>query len=221
LAEVRAARADGVDVTTEVLPYNAGSALISSAVFGRNWQEIFAITYRDVEWAATGERFTKETWEKRRAEDPDGQVIHHYMKEEWTRRALVEPNLIVVSDLLPMQSQNKKVAPHSGTFTKILGKYVRDEKILDLMTAIKKMTILPAQRMEKFAPAFKNKGRLQVGADADITIFDASTILDKATYKKPYQKPLGVEYVIVSGTPVIENGQLPPNTYPGQRIQAQ
>ena len=59
-----------------------------------------------------------------------------------------------------------------------------------------------------------------MGADADITVFNPETILDKATYKNPYQKPLGVEYVIVSGTPVIEKGQLLPNTYPGQRVQA-
>ncbi|MFT6958873.1 MAG: hypothetical protein ACJAYC_003896 [Halieaceae bacterium] len=77
LAEIKQANADGVNITTEVLPYNAGSALICSAVFSRDWQTIFDISYSDVEWPATGERFTKQSWDRRRKEEPKEQVVHH------------------------------------------------------------------------------------------------------------------------------------------------
>lgn len=218
LAEIRAARAEGVDVTTELLPYNAGSALISSAVFGRNWQQVFDITYADVEWAETGMRFTQESFDQYRREQPEGQVIHHYMKESWTRRTLQEPGVMVVSDLLPMESLDSKVAPHNGAFSKVLGRYVREARLLGLSEALEKMTLLPARRLEQFAPVFKRKGRLQVGADADITVFDPTTVLDQATYIDPYQPALGIDTVIVNGVVVLQDGQLREDAYPGLRL---
>ena len=89
-------------------------------------------------------------WDEYYAEHPDGQVIHHYLKEEWTQRAVQEPGVIFASDLLPMQSKDKKVAPRNGTFSKILARYVREEQLLDLTTALSKMTLLPAQRLEQY-----------------------------------------------------------------------
>ena len=216
LAEIRAARERGVDVTTEVLPYNAGSALISSAVFGRDWRTIFDIEYADVEWAATGERFTESMWEEYREEHPDGQVIHHYLEEDWTRTALVEPGVIVVSDLLPMITRESKVAPHNGAFSRILGRYVREAGLIDLDTAIAKMTLLPARRLEKAFPEFKKKGRVQVGADADLTIFDPERVMDRATYKNPYQTALGIVHVLVAGEVVVRDGLRIDGVLPGR-----
>jgi hypothetical protein len=220
LREIREARAEGVDVTTELLPYNAGSALISSAVFSRDWRTVFAIDYEDVEWAATGQRFDEAMWNEYREKYPQGQVIHHYVKEEWTRRALVEPDVIVVSDLLPMMDKESKVAPHNGAFTKILGRYVREQGELDLETAIAKMTLLPARRLEKTAPIFERKGRLQVGSDADITIFDPSSVLDRATYKDPYQAADGIVHVIVGGELVVRDGAIVEGVHPGEHLYA-
>jgi N-acyl-D-aspartate/D-glutamate deacylase len=220
LREIREARADGLDVTTEVLPYNAGSALISSAVFGRDWRAIFDIDYADVEWAATGERFDEAMWKEYREKHPEGQVIHHYVKEEWTLRTLVEPEVIVVSDLLPMHDEQSKVAPHNGTFAKILGRYVREQGALDLQTALAKMTLLPARRLEAFAPAFARKGRLQVGADADISVFDPDTVIDRATYGNPYQAADGIVHVIVAGEFVVRDGALREGVAPGRRLVA-
>ena len=216
LAEIRAARAEGVDVTTEVLPYNAGSALISSAVFSRDWRTIFDIDYEDVEWAATGQRFNEPMWREYRRKYPDGQVIHHYLKEAWTRRALVEPDVIVVSDLLPMETEDSKVAPHNGAFSRILGRYVREEGLLELGDALAKMTVLPARRLEKAFPEFKKKGRIQEGADADFTIFDPDSILDRATYQNPYQTALGIVHVIVDGQLVVRDGKRDETLSPGQ-----
>ena len=87
-----------------------------------------------------------------------------------------------------------------------------------LPEALEKMTLLPARRLEQFAPAFKHKGRLQVGADADITVFDPATVLDQASYADPYQPPLGIETVIVNGVVVLQGEQLREDVYPGRRI---
>lgn len=220
LAEIRQARKEGVDISTEVMPYNAGSAMISSAVFSRDWQTIFNITYEDVEWAATGERFDKALWEDYHENRPTGQVIHHYLKEEWTQRAVQEPGVMVVSDLLTMESKEKKVAPHNGAFTKVLGRYVREQQLLDLSTAIAKMTLLPARRLQAYAPAFSRKGRIQETMDADITIFDPVTVRDNATYRDPYQEATGIVHVIVNGQAVISDGAQVPSVYPGKRLLA-
>ena len=220
LSEIRAARARGVDVTTEVLPYNAGSTLISAAVFGRDWQTIFDITYEDVEWAATGERFDEAMWEEYRRRHPSGAVIHHYLEEAWTRRAIAEPGVMIVSDLLAMKSREEHVPPHNGAFARILGRYVREEPVLDLMTALSKMTLLPARRLERHAPVFRRKGRLQEGADADLTIFDPETVIDRATYRDPYQESAGIAHVLVSGVLVVEDGALVEAVHPGRRLEA-
>ena len=218
LREIREARAEGVDVTTELLPYNAGSALISSAVFSRNWREVFAIDYADVEWAATGMRFDEATWNEYREKHPEGQVVHHYLKPEWTRRALVETGVIVVSDLLPMVDEETMVAPHNGAFTRILGRHVREYGDLDLVTALSKMTSLPAQRLAAFFPAFERKGRVAVGADADLTIFDPETVIDRATYGNPFQPSDGIETVIVAGQVALEQGRVVEDVFAGRRI---
>ncbi len=220
LREIREAQAVGVDVTTELLPYTAGSTTIGAAVFGRDWRTIFNIDYSDVEWAATGERFDQTMWDEYREKYPDGQVIHHYLKEDWNRRAFVEPGLIVVSDLLPMFTEDSKVAPHNGAFARVLGRYVREQGLLDLNTAIAKITLLPARRLERLAPAFVNKGRMQEGADADVTIFDPATIIDRATYQNPYQPSDGIHYVIVNGTVVVRDRQFVEGVHPGRRIEA-
>lgn len=220
LAKIRNAQAEGIDVSAEVLPFNAGSATITASVFKRNWQEIFDINYSDVEWAATGERFNKRMWQEYQKKHPEGQVIHHYVKEAWTQRALMEPGVMIVSDLLPMESLDKKVAPHNGAFAKVLGTYVRERKLLSLSDALSKMTLLPAKRLEKFAPIFRNKGRIQVGADADITIFDPVTVQTMATYEQPYQGSIGMDFVLVNGVFVIKHGKLQENTYPGVRLKS-
>ena len=212
------ARQQGVDVTTEVLPFNAGSAAISSAVFDRDWQTIFNISYEDIEWAATGERLTKETFHHYKETQPMGFVIHHYLQEAWTESAIKRPGVIIVSDLLPMQSKDKHVAPHNSAFTKILAEYVREKPVLTLMQAIEKMSLLPAQRLQKMAPVFAKKGRIQKGANADIVIFDPNTINNNASYADPYQEASGFAHILVNGIHLVENGKLQDGKFPGKRM---
>lgn len=88
------------------------------------------------------------------------------------------------------------------------------------MTALRKMTLLPAQRLEKRAPMFKDKGQIQVGADADITIFDPIRVLDKATYENPLQYSEGIQFVLVNGVPVVKGGKLVDRVFPGHAARA-
>ena len=106
----------------------------------------------------------------------------------------------------------------AGTFSRVLGKYVREEKVIDLMTAIGKMSYLPAKRLETIAPTMHHKGRLQVGADADICIFNPTTITDKASFEKGLAFSEGMEFVIVNGIVVLKNGTTLNNTFPCQPI---
>src|SRR5580704_10259157 len=78
----------------------------------------------------------------------------------------------------------------------------------------------PARRLEKRAPAFRDKGRIRVGADADITIFDAARVIDKATFDDPLQYSEGIQFVLVNGTPVLKDGQLVDGVFPGKAARA-
>ena len=106
----------------------------------------------------------------------------------------------------------------AGTYSRVLGYYVRERGALSLMDALAKMTILPAQRVEGFAPVMARKGRVQVGADADIVVFDPETIIDRATYADPAAPSEGVMHLLVEGTAVVRDGGLVPGVYPGQAI---
>src|ERR1700675_954664 len=179
IAMVRGAQNRGLDVTTECYPYTAGSTNLDSAIFDPGWQERQGITYKDIQWSKTGERLTAETFEKYRKEG--GLVVVFSIPEKAVRTAIADPVVMIASDGVPITGP--KVHPRGqATFSRVLGHYVREEKTLDLMTAMRKMTLMPAQRLEKRATAFKEKGRMRVGADADVPIFDPTRVIDKATF---------------------------------------
>jgi N-acyl-D-aspartate/D-glutamate deacylase len=210
---VAAAQKRGLDVTTEVYPYTAASTSLESAIFDEGWQKTLGITYKDIQWEATGERLTAETFKTYRKKG--GVVIIHMMKPEWIAKGIADERTLIGSDGMPYApGAHPRTA---GTFSRVLGKYVREEKVIDLMTALKKMTIMPANRLEKIAPMMRLKGRLQVGADADITVFDPKTIIDKADFKGlKYSE--GVKYVLINGVMVVENQAIIKNVFPGKAI---
>ena len=211
---VKQAQESGFDITTEVYPYTAASTAIQSAIFSPGWQQRLGITYDDLQWVATGERLTADTFEAYRKEG--GVLIIHMMKPEWINKGIAAPGVIVASDgMVYAKLAHPRTA---GTFARVLGKYVRQDKIIDLMTAIRKMTLLPAQRLEGIAPMMKSKGRIQKGMDADITIFNPDTIIDKATFEHGPVFSEGVEYVLVNGVVALENGKTVVGVFPGKAI---
>jgi N-acyl-D-aspartate/D-glutamate deacylase len=217
LAMIRGARARGLDVTTECYPYTAGSTSLESAIFDEGWQARMGITYRDVQWVETGERLTAESFVRYRKQG--GTVVIFSIPEEAARAAVADPLVMIASD--GMWINGAKIHPRGqATFARVLGHYVREEKALDLMTALRKMTLMPAERLEKRAPMFHDKGRIRVGADADITVFDPATVTDKATYDEPMQFSEGIPYVVVSGTVVVKGGQLLDGVFPGRAARA-
>jgi N-acyl-D-aspartate/D-glutamate deacylase len=217
ISMIKGAQQRGLDVSTECYPYTAGSTELQSAIFEPGWQENMGITYKDVQWTATGERLTAETFEKYRKQG--GVAVIFSIPEEAAHTAVADPMVMIASDGMPITGV--KVHPRGqATFSRVLGHYVREEKALDLMTALRKMTLMPAQRLEKRAPAFKNKGRIRVGADADITIFDPARVIDKATFDEPLQYSEGIPFVLVNGVVVVRDSQLVEGVRPGRAARA-
>ncbi|MBT5175994.1 MAG: amidohydrolase family protein, partial [Candidatus Marinimicrobia bacterium] len=213
LSMVESAQKNGLDITTEVYPYTAASTFLESALFDEGWKETLNISYEDIQWEATGERLNSQSFYEYRKKG--GVVIIHMMKPAWIKQGVAHPVTMIASDGMPFApGAHPRTA---GTFSRVLGRYVRKERALDLMTALKKMTIMPAKRIEGVAPMMRHKGRLQVGADADITIFNPRTIIDKADFKG-LQYSQGVEFVLVNGTLVVDKGENVPNKFPGKPI---
>ncbi len=210
------ARSRKLDVTTECYPYIAGMTDIKSAIFNEGWQEVFGIDYGDLQWAATGERLTKETFERYRK--TGGMVAVFSMTEEIVETAVASPLTMIASDGI---LNNGKGHPRTaGTYTRVLGRYVRERGALSLMDALRKMTLMPAQRLEQRVPSMKNKGRVGVGADADLVVFDPARVIDKSTYEQPAQYAEGITHVLVNGVVIIKNGELQTGTYPGRAVRA-
>ena len=210
------AKARKLDVTTECYPYIAGMTDIKSAIFDEGWQEVFGIDYKDLQWAATGERLTKETFDQYR--QTGGMVAVFSMTEEIVTAAIKSPDTMIASD--GILEKGKGHPRTAGTYSRILGKYVREQNALTLMNALTKMTLMPAQRLERRVPSMKNKGRIRVGADADLTIFDPQSIIDRSTFQEPAKYSEGIHFVIVNGVPVVKEGQLQPDVYPGRPVRA-
>lgn len=210
LEMIDGARARGLDVTTECYPYTAGMTQLESAIFDAGWQERLAISYGDLQWVATGERLTRESFAKYR--EQGGPVVIHSIPEDMVKMALTHPGVIVASDGWLVSGKGHPRA--AGTYSRVLARYVREQRALSTMEALRKMTILPARRLN-----LPNKGRIKEGADADIAIFDPARVVDKATYDNPAQYAEGIPFVIVNGVAVVRDGHLKVDTYPGKAVR--
>ncbi len=216
LRMIEGARLHGLDVTTEAYPYTAGATRLESALFDPGWQQRQGITYSDLLWPVTGERLNPELFERYRKQG--GTVILFSNTEEMIRLILAHPQVMIASDgILDAGVGHPRAA---GTYARLLGKYVREEKVLSLMEAIRKSSLMPAQRLEAMSLAMRQKGRVKIGADADLSVFDPNTVIDKATYEKPAQYSEGFRYVLVSGAFVVREGKLQSGVHPGQGIRA-
>jgi N-acyl-D-aspartate/D-glutamate deacylase len=216
LGVIADARRRGLDVTTECYPYTAGATRIESFLFD-SWMDRPASDYAKLQWVKTGERLTRESFLRYR--EQGGLVLIHANTEEVIRTAVAHPLTMIASDgfdVAPGEGHPRS----AGTYSRILGRYVREAGLIGLPEALRKMTIEPARRLEARVPAMRNKGRIREGADADITIFDAARVMDRATFEQPALYSEGIEYVFVEGVPVVARGKLNESATPGRAIRA-
>ena len=215
LEMISAARASGHDVTTEAYPYDAGMTEIKSATIQDVYKSAPDERLAELEWPPTGERLNRESYE--RYSRIGGPVVIHTNTEPMVAAAITSPLTIIASDAYWQDGTGHPRT--AGTFARVLGRYVRETHALALMDAIRKMTLMPAQRLEARVPAMRQKGRLRVGADADITIFDPVTVIDRSTYREPSLSPVGIQHVIVNGVSVVANGQAVEGVAPGKAVR--
>ena len=213
---VQGARERGLDVTTECYPYTAGMTAIDSALFSEGWEQKYGISYDSLQWADTGERLTASTFAEYR--ETGGMVIVHSTPQHAVDTAVTSPLTAIATDGF---LRNGKGHPRtSGTYSLILGRYVRERKALSLSDALAKCSLMPARRLERRAPAFASKGRVRPGMDADVVVFDADRVIDNSTYEQPALPPTGIEYVVVGGRAVVEAGEVVEGALPGVGIKA-
>jgi N-acyl-D-aspartate/D-glutamate deacylase len=210
LSLVAGARARGLDVTTEAYPYTAGMTYINSALFNPGWREKLGIDYDALQLPGTGERLTQERFEALHISPEPHRVLIFSNTQEMVDSVIPDPLVMIASDGLIGHPRN------AGTYAHVLARYVRERGSLTLMDAIRKMSLMPAERMEKASLAARRKGRLQEGADADVVVFDPRTIVDRATYQLPMEASVGMRFVVVNGTLLIDQGTLVPFTFPGR-----
>lgn len=216
LQMIAGATSRGLDVTTECYPYTAALTGIESAIFDEGWQDKLGISHEDLEWTLTGERLTATTFSQHREEG--GMVIMHMIPEDAVQASVSSPEVMIATDGF---LRNGKGHPRtSGSYSRVLGRFVREAKSLSLMNALRKMTIMPAERLEDRAPLMNKKGRIAVGADADLAIFDPDQIVDRSTFQNPSLSPDGMRHVLVNGTPVVRDGTFQIGATPGRGILA-
>jgi N-acyl-D-aspartate/D-glutamate deacylase len=160
----------------------------------------------------TGERLTKQRFDELHNSSAKNWVLIFSNTQEMVDAVIPHPLVMIASDGAEGHPRN------AGTFSRVLAQYVREKKMLTLPDALRKMTLMPAQMLERSTPAARNKGRLQEGADADIVVFDAAAISDRSTFQKPMEPSVGVHYLVVGGTVLVDNGKIVPDVFPGRAL---
>lgn len=213
------AQKKGLDISTEVYPYDAApTTMADPRVTGKGGLDMFRISYDDLELVETGERLTEQTFNEYKDNAPETEIIAHIMSQDDIDMAVTHPLVMIASDSVDIT--NGKGHPRgAASFSRVLGSYVRDKKMLTLMDALRKVSLMPAQRMEKSVPQMKKRGRIQEGMVADITIFDADKIADKASFTQATLPSEGIAHVIVNGKAIIKDYKLQESIFPGQAIR--
>lgn len=209
------ARQRGLDISACVYPYTYWGTYLNSARFDQGWQQRFHISYHDLQLAGSNERLTEESFTK--YQKLGKLAVAYAIPEDDVETALRSPFVMIGSDAILTSGFNNHPRA-SGTFARTIAVYVRELRVLSLQDAIAKMTILPARRLEKNCTAMRRKGRIAIGADADIVIFNFDTITDRATVDRPEISSSGIDYVIVGGKVVKDLAGIHKNIRPGRAI---
>jgi N-acyl-D-aspartate/D-glutamate deacylase len=196
IATLERARAEGIEVTACTYPYDYWATYLASARFNAGWQQRFHISYHDLAVVGTGERLTEATFAHYQSQN--ALTAAFAIPEAEVRETLRTDWIMLGSDAI-LEPGDKNHPRSTGCFARAIGRYVREHEVLPLMDALAKATILPARLTERGAPAMRRKGRLQLGADADITVFDPERLVDRSTIEAPGVESAGVEYVLVAG----------------------
>ena len=202
LRQVDAYRLGGLDIAMDCYPYFAFSTRIGTPTYDPGWLDRYHCDYDVLEFCEgkyKGRRATKETFDEVRRTDPQCITVCYVMRQEDIALAFRHPNVMLGSDGLMDNGQGHPRA--AGSFPRFLAEFAG--KDLTLFEAVRKMTALPAARL-----GLHNKGRLNVGADADITVFDPGRVRDRATFAEPTLPPEGIEYVFLGGEAALEHGKL-------------
>ena len=229
-----AANSRGAKILGEAFPYVRGSTFMGTEILSPGWQQRTGMDYDDLMWVETGEILTEETFNKYRKERPDGFFVMEHIKKKDMLAAVLHPDVIIGSDGMPLVDEHGKFLPFDAPFgagrghprsAGSFGTYLRiaiDDGSLSMLQIIAKTAYLQTQFLEPFVPEIKKRGRLQVGAFADITIFDPKVVDGQAGYEIGTNSlaSTGFEHVIVNGKVVIKDGALLSNVHPGEEIRA-
>lgn len=240
LALVARARAAGGRVSTEAYPYGAGMTTVSARFLQPEQLKNRALSPEAIVYVPTGERISGlKRLRDIQAKDPGGLAIVHFLEEAsaadraFVDRALLAPDTVIASDAMPLSWGAG--APHplawplpagttthprtAGTFSKVFRRYVRELGSLSLVEAVRRCSLLPAQVLEESVPAMRKKGRLQVGCDADVVVFDPAAIGDEATYECSTRTSSGYAHVLVGGHVLVRDGELDLGSLPGLAVR--
>lgn len=240
-AIISKAQENGVRITVEAYPYGAGSTGIGSPMFrGERWQARMGGVKKS-DFTLAGTPLTDEKFDRLQAEAPGTIIVVHTLDpdgrsedQDLLDKSLLFPGGVIASDggtwadpngmpydplTWPLPEDANAHPRAAGTYSRFLRIYVREREKISLLDAITRVSFRPAQILEDTVPQMRNKGRIQVGADADVVVFDLSIVSDAATFDQPAQPSIGFEYVIVAGAPLVKDGILDTEVLPGRPIR--
>jgi len=239
---IQKAQHQGLRLTTEAYPYGTGSTVLGASFFIEDsFPERTGTGYNTIELVATKRRLEgRNELVAARDDNPQALVLWHFLDPESPHNqklldvSVLYPGGAIASDAVPWSNPDgtlyageewplpaeKSSHPRSsGTFSRFLCQWVRERRAIPLMEAIAKCSLIPAQIVESCSDAFRFKGRLQKGCDADIVIFDLQAIRDRATFEDMHLPSEGVRHLLVNGQAVISDGELVRQARPGRPIK--
>lgn len=221
LSLIEKAYEQGYQIAVDSGAYHAFASYIGSEVFCAGWIEKYDCNYHDVMVSSgphLGKRLSQDLYEELLLTDPKTLCTAFVGKPYEVIEALCRPYVMVSTDGAVGSHQPGTGHPQdAGTYPRVFGRFVREMNALSMMDAVKKCTLMPARYF-----GLENKGWLGPGADADIVIFDPKTVIDTAEYLGmgvPDAPPIGIEYVLVNGSPVVKSGKLDETAMPGRAVR--